>query len=460
LLLLQFSIVLLISSMSSAEDDYLEYRKQDPEFQRMVEEEMRKLTQELGELGQAEPESFYAPTANHSEKKQILHSPEKSYGISGIRGHSHVDPVSARKAERDAYLHSLTSQAGEDTFASRQGDAQSAKREKQEAYAQQLRKQEQDNKQLSSMDNGRVALHRQKMRPTSPIVVQKSSNLSSIGNYELGRCSPDAKRKQQQLYAQQLLEGQQAAVIPTTRVLRNKPQSQAEDSVTGYRMPSDALDPMLHSARSGRSQGPDSASQSRVLGSVSGVQLHEGMGDGVGLPVGSSATDDQRAVERRRKQAEYSRQLDTQRTVDYEVAVKKYQEIVEPPSPLSKQYEQKLQEYKAGQRAGNVGTGLDVGNHAPSSGRRSGRAVDPEEERERREKIERQRKYAEELKAGASLMPVENPRKVSGRPRPREQLPQETNMFGGREEAEKANKRQQQQQYFKQLQDAANQVCG
>lgn len=438
--------------MSSAEDDYLEYRKQDPEFQRMVEEEMRKLTQELGEL---DPGAFHEPEHDHSEKKQILHSPEKSYGISAIRGHSHVSPVSARNAQRDEYLNNLTSNDKNDNYGSRQmSDAQLAKREKQEMYAQQLRKQEDDHKNLSARDNGRVSLHRQKIRPTSPIVPPKPCGLSNIGNYELNRASPDAKRKQQMLYAQQLLDGQQAAAVPATRILRNKPQVHGDDVGTGYRMPSDDRS----DSRPRRGSGNTAAAQPHMLGSVSGVQVHEGRGDGLGMPIGSNVTDDQAAWERKRKQDEYARQLDSQRTVDYDTTVKKYQEIVDPASPKSKKYMQKLDEYKASQQTGKSGTGLDVGNHTPSSGRRSGRHVDPEEERERLEKIEKQRKYADELAAGAALVPPENPRRTSGRHRPREQLPVEKNMFGNREETEKANKRLQQQQYYNQLKEAANQV--
>lgn len=451
--------------MSSAEDDYLEYRKQDPEFQRMVEEEMRKLTQELKDLSGADLGNFRAPEIDHSEKKQILHSPEKSYGISGIRGHGQVSPNSARKSERDEYLRKLTSKDADDGHCGRQiSDAQMAKRDKQEAYAQQLRKQEEDYKQISARDSGRVSLHRQKLRPASPILVQKPNSLSTIGSYELDRSSPEAKRRQQQLYAQQLLDAQQASVIPTTRVLRNKPHAQ-DDPINGsggggYRMPSDVLEPMISTRRGGSQVNAHAEPPaSHMLGSVTGVQMHEGRGDGVGMAIGGSMTDDQAAWERRRKQAEYARQLDSQRVVDYETTVKKYQEIIDPASPKSKKYLHDVEEYRASQQgAGRSGTGLNVGDHTPSSGRRSGRYVDPVEEKERIEKIERQRKYAEELAAGAALVPPENPHKVGSRPRVREQLPEEPNMFGARDNSERANKRIQQQQYYKQLQDAANQA--
>ena len=54
------------------EDSYLESRKRDPEFQKMVEEEMRKLTMELeDELEKSyadaqEPEAFVEPTPSNS----------------------------------------------------------------------------------------------------------------------------------------------------------------------------------------------------------------------------------------------------------------------------------------------------------------------------------------------------------------------------------------------------------
>lgn len=416
----------------------MEYRKQDPEFQRMVEEEMRKLTQELSEL---EPEAFTEPVANAHEKKDIIYSPRRSY-IPTV-GTTDRSPKSARQLEREEYLKALTSKPGEETsFASMASDAHSAKREKQEIYAQQLRKQEEDAKQAYARENDRVSLYRQRMKPSSPIQqpIQENNFVSSIGKYELKRSSPEAKKKKQQEYAKQLLESQRAQAIPSTRVLRNKPQFYDEDQRL---MSGDSLDPMLKGSQT----------QSQVLGTVHGV-YNSRPGDG-NIDIGSNKTDDQIAFERRRKQAEYMEQLNQQKQLDYEAAMKKYHDQVEPPSPKSLKYQAMREEY---QKSDQSLTGLSIGEGTPRSGRRSGRNyITPEEENERRAKMEKQRKYAQDIAAGAKMAPIENTRKQhSGRGRrQREPLPDETPMFS--EEKQAINKKLAQQQYFRQLQEAQSQ---
>ena len=245
------------------EDAYLEYRKRDPEFQKMVEEEMRRLTMELeGDLG-LDKSLFTEPVMGAKEKKQNVYSPKKPFS-------SVVDD--SDDIPREAY----------------------GKREKQDNYARQLRQQEEYAK-YSSSEPERVSLRSQRNRPVSP-VESGTSMLLNIGNFERSKQSPDVKRKQQEEYARQISDSSKLSAVSSR-------------TTNSGRYPGmDSLDPYL--ASQAQSQ------PSHILGSVNGVRNN--LPSTGGINIGAAKTDDEVVNEKRRKQAEYARQLDLQMQRDIE----------------------------------------------------------------------------------------------------------------------------------------------
>ena len=242
------------------DEEYLEYRKRDPEFQKMVEEEMRRLTMELENDLSLDKSNFAEPIMGAKEKKQNVYSPKK--------------PFSSVVDDDDNIPH--------ESF---------AKREKQDNYARQLRQQEEYSK-YSSNEPERVSLRSQRNRPLSP-VESGTSILQNIGNFERSKQSPDVKRKQQEEYARQISESSKSGAV----------SSRATNS--GRYPGMDSLDPYI------ASQGP-----TPILGSINGVRNN--LPSTGGLNIGVARTDDEVVNEKRRKQAEYARQLDIQKRIDLE----------------------------------------------------------------------------------------------------------------------------------------------
>ena len=170
----------------------------------------------------------------------------------------------------------------------------SDKRERQEQYARQLRDQEQDRKQNSNnIVPERVSLRQQRERrmgrPASPPVSSEGSMMSNIGSHDMHKSSPAYKREQQAKYAQQLAgneEDYRRAHEHEHDSHRNKPSD-------------DSLD--------------------QVLGSINGI--HNQVKEASSLNIGSVHTDYEVMNEKRRKQREYQKQLDSQKDIAYSARI-------------------------------------------------------------------------------------------------------------------------------------------
>lgn len=449
------------------EDEYLEARKQDPEFQRMVEEEMRKIAEEMQSFAVSEGIDL-DPDSLRNMKKEVMYSPKKPYAAVATNNHVQDSDMRAyeREQQKNIYLqeldnakaynnrHQQSKYSGQNNrreeddvdieiFAKRPGygrnrnavgtDQYATKREKQELYARQLKEQADYHNSKKGEPDVPEHVVKPRPRPVSPIVTDNI--VSNIGTYDNFKNSPDAKRQEKLRYAQQLADGAHAAPIDNGRYSLHAAKLDREKAMLEQEM----LNP---NAPRRRSEGAES-----------------------GYSIGSANNTSE---DRHRKQLAYAQQLhNDQRNM------RRPSDAVQE-SPSKTQHYREMQEvYK--REAVKYG-GLNIGSEYGESrtGRRAGSNGGIVDE-ERRLKIEKQRQYAQSIEESAAAKPPSGHR-VSRR-KSRENSSYDPNavpayleespdrqVHSGRlrrpndVEEEAMKKRIAQQEYYKQIQSAAAQA--